>query len=159
MKKSKPLLTYEAVKEKALRLLEFRAHSEKELSDKLRRAGASDEFIEETLEFCRQYKFVDDRDYAIRKAHDLLTLKCYGRHRIKQELRVLGIDDEYIELALSETDSEKEADNLARLAEKKLGGDHSQKNKQKCIRFLIYRGYDIYDIKNALERLEDHDDI
>ena len=38
--KEKKELSAQAAKEKALRLLEFRAHSEKELCDKLIRAGA-----------------------------------------------------------------------------------------------------------------------
>ena len=50
-------LNFDEAKEKALRLLEFRSHSEKELSDKLRRAGARVEDIEEILDFCRNYGF------------------------------------------------------------------------------------------------------
>ena len=43
MRRKEQLDSYEKVKEKALRLLEFRAHSEYELSVKLRQADASDE--------------------------------------------------------------------------------------------------------------------
>ena len=46
-------LTFEQAKDKALRLLEFRSHSERELKDKLKRAGAKEDDIEEILEFCR----------------------------------------------------------------------------------------------------------
>lgn len=56
-------------------MLEFRSHSERELSDKLKIAGAKEEDIDEILEFCRNYGFLDDRKYAIAKAKDLKNLK------------------------------------------------------------------------------------
>ena len=41
--REKKELTFDEAKDKALRLLEFRSHSERELSDKLKRAGAKEE--------------------------------------------------------------------------------------------------------------------
>ena len=72
--REKKELTFDEAKDKALRLLEFRSHSERELSDKLKRAGAKEEDIDEILEFCRNYGFLDDRKYAIAKAKDLKNL-------------------------------------------------------------------------------------
>ena len=159
MYKKKTLDTYDAVKEKALRLLEFRSHSEHELTQKLKRAGASDDNIEQTLIFCREYGFVDDTAFAKRKAADLLNLKKYGRRRIYSELKALGIDEDDITAAMEELDPDAEQRNLEALAEKKLGGDTSRKNIDKAIRFLVYRGYDIYDIKDIMSGLEVSDDI
>ncbi len=155
MKKQQQLLTYEDVKEKALRLLEFRSHSESELADKLRRNGASEENIDLTLEFCRRYGFVNDEAYAKRKAQDLMNLKKLGIHRIRNELKMKGIADEYINSAIDALDVSGTEDILQALAEKKLQGDFSQKNIGKCIRFLLYRGYDYRDIKEALYALEE----
>ena len=97
-------LTFEQTKDKALRLLEFRAHSERELTDKLKRAGAKGNDIEEVLEFCRNYGFVDDRSFAVKKARDLKNLKRYGIRRIKSELYSKGIAAEYIEDSVAELD-------------------------------------------------------
>lgn len=153
MRRKETLNTYEAVKEKALRHLEFRSHSEHELSEKLRRAGAEQEHIETVLSFCREYGFVNDEEYAARKALDLFRLKKYGRRRIENELRSLGIEDEHIDLSALDPDEERE--NLRSLAIKKLGNDYSQKSRDKCIRFLAYRGYDYYDIKDVMEEFHD----
>ena len=60
MNKQKTIENYEQAKDKALRLLTFRAHSEYELRNKLKTAGAKDEDIERTLDFCRRYNFVND---------------------------------------------------------------------------------------------------
>lgn len=158
-KKQQPLTTYDAVKEKALRLLEFRSHSEKELTDKLKRQGASDEHITMTLDFCRNYGFVNDGAFARHKANDLFNLKHFGKRRIQNELKVLGIDDEFIYAALCGLDDDSELDALRSLLEKKLNGDFSDKNKDKCMRYFIYRGYDLYDIKDTIRLLEEEYEI
>ena len=145
-------LNYEQTKDKALRLLEFRAHSERELTDKLRHAGSKDEDIEKVLDFCRNYGFVNDREYAIRKARDLKNLKRYGIRRIKSELYAKGISAEYIEEAVSELDDD-ERDTLLPLVEKKLGGNFEKKNIDKCIRYFMYRGYSFGDIKGCIDNI------
>lgn len=145
-------LTFEQTKDKALRLLEFRAHSERELTDKLKRVGAKDNDIEEVLEFCRNYGFVNDRSFAVKKARDLKNLKRYGIRRIKSELYSKGIAAEYIEEAVAELDDDEEM--LIPLVEKKLGGNFEKKNVDKCIRYFIYRGYSFSDIKNCIDKLK-----
>lgn len=146
-------LTYEQAKDKALRLLTFRAHSEKELSEKLKRAGAKEDDIEHILEFCREYGFLNDRTYALRKAKDLYNLKKYGAQRIKQELYHLGICAEYVEEALSEINFD--SDRLLALIRKRIGNDFEKKNIDKCIRYFIYRGYSINEIKDCISILKE----
>ena len=145
--REKKELTFDEAKDKALRLLEFRSHSERELSDKLKRAGAKEEDIDEILEFCRNYSFLDDRKYAIAKAKDLKNL-------IKSELYSKGIDAEYVEEAVSYLDEDEE-DMLLPLVEKRLKGDFEKKNIDKCIRYFMYRGYGFSDIKNCIDNIKE----
>lgn len=156
--KLKNIMNYEQTKDKALRLLEFRSHSEKELKEKLIRAGADEEDTERVLEFCREYKFVNDREYARRKAADLRNLKKYGKHRIIAELKAKGIDGEYIDYALEEIDFD-DSDMLYDLVKKKLGGDFEKKSTDRAMRYFIYRGYGISEIKNCIERARDEQDL
>ncbi len=158
MRKQQILDTYEKVKEKALRLLEFRSHSESELRQKLRHAGATDEHIEDTLEFCRRYGFVNDKSYAQRKAADLINLKKYGLRRVRSELKAKGIASEIIDEVMLDIDAENEPDVLEELVEKRLRGDFSDKNAERCIRYFVYRGYDIYDIRNAMQTVKERSD-
>lgn len=150
--KKQELNTYEQVKEKTLRLLEFRAHAEGELKMKLRRLGAKEEHIEEAIAFCKEYGFVNDEDYAFRKAKDLYNLKKYGSHRIMQELRAKGIASHIAEAAIAEIEFEEDV--LRPLVEKKLKGDFDKKNIDKCIRYFIYRGYDFAEIKKCIEEIK-----
>lgn len=147
------ITNYEQAREKALRLLEFRSHSERELADKLRRAGANDKDIERVLDFCREYGFVNDEAYAAAKARDLKNLKKYGKNRIRQELYSKGIARENIDAAIDALEDDYEQI-LYPLVQKKLGGDFERKNIDKCIRYFIYRGYDLNDIKNCIEGIK-----
>lgn len=149
----KKVLNYDETREKALRLLEFRSHSERELTEKLKRAGSADEDIERVMEFCREYGFVNDEQYAKRKARDLQNLKKFGRRRISQELRQKGIAQELIDLAVSELEDD-EGDRLYPLVLKKLGGNFEKKNIDKCIRYFIYRGYGFGDIKSCIDKIK-----
>lgn len=145
-------LDFSEAKEKALRLLEFRAHSERELKDKLKRAGAREDDILKILDFCRKYKFVDDEDYAKKKARDLKNLKKFGKKRIEQELLQKGIDLEFVASALDEIEDDTEM--LCNLITKKYGTDFDRKITDKCIRFFMYRGYSLCDIKDCIERIK-----
>ena len=151
-------LNYEQAKDKALRLLEFRSHSERELTDKLIRAGAEREDVEEILEFCRSYGFVNDRSYAERKAADLKNLNHYGKRRIEQELYSKGISREDIAAAVERLNFEDTEDILCPLVRKKLAGNFERKSIDRTIRYFIYRGYEISDIKSCIERIEGETD-
>ena len=146
-------LTKQETKEKALRLLAFRAHSEYELSEKLKRAGAAGADIPEILEFVREYGFVNDAEYAMHLAKDLKNIKKYGKKRIFAELKNRGISEEYIDRALSVLTDDEE-DSLLPLVIKKLGGNFEQKNIDKAIRYFIYRGYEFGDIKACIEKVK-----
>lgn len=148
----KAQLTREETKEKALRLLEFRSHSEKELRQKLIRANAVAEDIDDTVAFLYEYGFLDDLKYACGKAKDLAAFKKYGRGRIAQELKMLGIKSEYIDEALSELEFD-EAQTLLPLMEKKLKGDFEKKSIERAIRYFASKGYKYDDIKNCIETL------
>ena len=93
------LLTTEEAKEKALNLLEFRAHSRKELFDKLKRFTSA-ATADEVLDMLEEGGLIDDETYAFQYAHDAMELKMLGPVRIKRELAMRGIDNETAEAAI-----------------------------------------------------------
>lgn len=150
MMREKKELDAHAAKEKALRLLEFRAHSEKELCEKLIRAGAKKEDLPPIIDFLKEYGFLNDGEYAKRLARDMQNIKKFGRRRILQELKSRGIDGEELDGALAEL-SDDEDDALLPLVRKKLGGNFEKKNIDKAYRYFMYRGYDFGDIKHCID--------
>lgn len=152
MIREKKVLSPQAAKEKALRLLEFRSHSEKELREKLLRAGAKAEDLPPIFDFLREYSFVNDAEYAKKLARDLQNLNKYGMRRIREELKARGIGGEDLENAMAELSFEEE-ETLLPLMERKLGGDFEKKNIDRAIRYFLYRGYGFDDIKSCIEKL------
>lgn len=152
-KYEKKEMDFTAAKEKALRLLEFRNHSSGELRKKLSVAGALNEDIEKVMEFLQEYNLINDRDYAKRLASDLQNLKKYGKRRICSELASKGINQEFIEEAVSELD-EIDDDEFLVLVEKRLKGDFEKKNKDRVIRYFLNRGYSFDKIKGAISEIE-----
>lgn len=148
-------LDRKGTKEKALRCLEYRSHSEKELRDKLKRAGATDDDISSVMEFLKEYGFINDREYAKHLARDMQNLKKYGKHRIIGELKFRGIDTEFIDEAVSELEND-ERDGLYPLVEKKLGQDFDRKNIEKAVRYFVYRGYSYEDIKSCIDEIREN---
>ena len=156
MKKDNYIPDYAQTKEKALRLLEFRTHSEKELFVKLKRTGAEDETINSVMGFLKEYNLVDDEKYAINYALDLQNLKKFGKNRIIGELSKKGISREYIQQAV-ENLPDLSDDVLPELVAKRLKGNFDNKNKEKVIRYFLYRGYSLDDIKKAIQKQTEED--
>lgn len=155
-KNQKSPVNYEETKEKALRLLEFRNHSEKELLRKLTSVGADRQDIEKTMDFLKEYHLVNDREYARSLAVDLQNLKKYGKFRIKSELFAKGIDTEIVEEIMAELPDDDE-NGLTDLVKKRLKGDFDRKNKDRVIRYFIYRGYSADEIRRCIDVLESAD--
>ena len=97
---------------------------------------------------------MNDLQYAKLKARDLKNLKKYGRHRIEAELHSRGISAEFIEEAVSELDFDDIKDTLLPLVRKKLGGDFEKKSVDRCIRYFMYRGYDLREIKECIYTIQ-----
>lgn len=139
-----------AAKEKALRILEFRANSEYELRMKLRRAGALAEDIDEIVEFLLEYRLLDDHAYAERLAADMSSLKKYGRQRIRAELSHRGIQRSIIDDVLDNLECDEE-EMLLPLMKKKLCGDFDRKSRDRAFRYFAARGYKFDDIRRAFD--------
>ncbi len=152
-KKDDTPLDFHKAKDKALKLLAFRAHSEYEIKDKLRHANTPDEIIEGVLDFLREYNLVDDRTYAERLAKDLANVKRYAKHRIMAELSRKGIARDIAYDVLSELETD-ELEMLLPQMEKKLGGDFSQKSRDRAFRYFAARGYSFDDIKSAFDSVK-----
>lgn len=150
-------LTIEEAKEKALNLLEFRAHSRRELFDKLRRF-TSDETADEVLRMLEEGGLIDDETYAFQYAHDAMELRFFGPERIKRELALRGIDGETAEAAIwaAEKETCPSEERLERLIEIKYKNMLSdEKNCAKTVNALFRLGYGYGMIKEALYKIKE----
>ena len=137
----------------ALRLLTRREHSAKELSDKLKRKGYSQDEIDETLESCQRMNLQSDQRF-VENYIRYRVRQGYGPLKIGQELKTKGVDSELISKELRQ-----EGPNWLSYAlgvwEKKSKGqlDLSFQEMQKQQRFLLYRGFDMDVIAQVMKEL------
>ena len=140
--------------EAAVRLLSLRAHSEKELKEKLRRRFSAD-LAEKTAETMREKGYLDDEKFAEALASELARTKHYGPRRIKDELFRRGIGKEIAENAVSALDIDKNAAIIELIAKMRLPDDPNEKEVARMLRRLEAAGYSYADVKYALENRED----
>ncbi len=150
---------FEDAKNYAANLVSSRSYTEKAMREKLISHIGDSEIVDKTISFLKEYKLIDDYDYAIRYAHDLVHLKKLGMSSVKWKLKEKGICPSTIEKVLSELDfSEEMEENLKTLAEKKLGTNFDIKNIIKVKRYLATRGYSFDDINRVFSKIKAGDE-
>lgn len=142
------LENFSKCKEVALNTVERSYKTEKEIRDKLFLKDFDEDTIEKTIEFLKEYNFIDDLKFVKMYVKD--HIKSQGQNKIKYALVRKGIDKALIDEALEEIDRDDEFDVAFTLCEKKYLSIIKRENdefkvKNKVIRYLLGRGYD-YDI-------------
>jgi len=135
---------YRPALDKAVALLAARAHSKREIEEKLRRAGYRPATIEMVLYKLERESLLDDGDFAQQWVAARSNRKL-GRRRIAQELKYKGVSAEEAEAALEAVDDETELAAAVSLAEKAAArskpGEDPRKSAQRILGMLVRRGY------------------
>ncbi len=135
----------------ALRLLSYRARSEKELRQRLEQKGWDQTIIQETLDRLRQNGLLDDSRFARDWIENRQTFRPRGTRLLYQELRQKGVDDQTIQQALTGIDEEAAAQALARRQAQRLKSAPPHVFHQKLIAYLIRRGFS-YELANTVSQ-------
>lgn len=143
-------------RESAFRLLKLRPRSEYELRQKLGRKQYSDETIDETIQYLKQLQLIDDRRFTKAWINSRLA-RPFGLNRIRQELKLKGIEEQIIKEELStakETFTEDETVlNLAQRRFKRYKNIERIKAKRRTYEYLVRRGFSSAAITKALRQL------
>lgn len=137
---------------RAMYLLKSMDRTEHQIREKLRENLYPQEAIDAAVAYVSSYRYVDDQDYARRYVDAKSRTK--SRRKIEQELSGKGVSKEQIEEAVqsAECDDRK----LIREIVLKKGRNidlQDQKEKQKLIRHLQYKGFSWEDIRSVMEHL------
>ena len=133
-----------ALKDRALRLLALRDHTEAELAKKLSRHAGADE-IRGLLADLKAHGYLNDQELACRRAVYLRRQKLRGSRRIAQDLQRLGLDATMIRFALGRL--EEEAPEAASLREvlisrvARTGDPKCRADLKKLFDYAVRQGY------------------
>ena len=140
--------------DKALSFISSSVKTQKQIKDKLLSLGYLDEIVEKTLEKLKEYGYVSDSDYAKRFTNTYKSAK--GKRLIKLELKRKGVSEKDVDDALSTIESQQ--DTCDNLAEKYLKNkEKDQKNLLKCYKYLLSKGFDYDEAKQAVEKYQTED--
>ncbi|MEK7202044.1 MAG: regulatory protein RecX [Patescibacteria group bacterium] len=136
--KSKSALEY------ALKLLGYRARTEKELRERLRDKKYQPEEIDVVLAKLAKIGFVDDQKFAENYVRDKLSISRRGPRRIYFELIKHGVAKEIAEQATKAIEKEEElatAQSLLRSRQRQWAKLEPQAKKRRAIGLLARRGF------------------
>ena len=135
--------------EKALYLLEHRAHSKKELADKIARAEFDRDAANAAADRMEELGLVDDEQYARRLAQELFERRKFGARRVRQELQQKGIDAGLISVVLEEfsPETDETVEKIRDIVERKYPAAwEDEKVRRRAVAALQRYGYKLDDI-------------
>jgi regulatory protein len=129
----------------ALARLARRAHSEGELAQKMTRAGYDADEIEQTLEYLRERRYVDDAAFARDFARTRAERWRWGPARIDQRLRQLQLSEAHIAAGLTQAFPDGEQESAELVLERFVQTDRrrvsGEQRKARAYRHLLSRGF------------------
>lgn len=139
----------------ALRLLSYRARSEKEIYDALKRKGFDDNIIEDTIYYCKEKEYLNDRDFAESFVRDKINFSKLGPERIRYELRLKGISEDIINRVLR-VSRDEQFETALELGKKRIRlykDDTKDAKYRKLSGFLQRKGYSYEIVSKVLKEL------
>ncbi len=147
---------FQKAKDYAFLLLKFRLRSENELAGRLKQKKFESAVIKKVISFLKEKAFLDDQEFA----HSWISSRAkrpFGARRLRQELRLKGVDRDIIEAELARmSEVYPEGEVVSRLAGsrfEKLHGIEPHKAKRRIYEYLVRRGFSMDIIRDTLEQL------
>lgn len=150
-----------SAKEQALRLLAYRARSEKEMGDRLQKKGYDSDISTWVVAELKRLNFLSDQQFALAFVRDKMITKPMGPYLIRLELKRKGVTDSFIQAAIEDAYRDKPPLEIATaLGRKKFSQQPTLpliKRKQRTGDFLTRRGFSWDIVREVLEQLENED--
>ncbi len=138
--------------EKALYLLEYRAHARGELLTKICREYPKEAALQAVARV-EELGLINDRDFAIRLAEELTCQKGYGKARVKADLMRRGIDREIIDEVLERLPQDQGESCKAWMMKKCKTPPTDPKEQAKLLAGAVRRGFDYATAKAVLKEI------
>lgn len=126
---------------RALHFLGYRARSEGEVRDRLKRYGYEQQTINGVLERLRELGYLDDAEFARTAA--LEKARRYGPRRVEIELRRAGVDEQHTRAAVEEVfEGRPERESAYSAAARRYNTEEGSDAQARRVHgFLMRRGY------------------
>jgi regulatory protein len=127
--------------QQAMLFLSYRARSESEIRQNLRKHEIPEAVIEETIERLRLDGLANDKEFASAWVENRTTFRPRSRRMMTLELKQKGLDEEAIQSAMQDVDDEASAYEAAQKRAARFKGLDWNDFRKKLSEFLARRGY------------------
>ncbi|MDP3049017.1 MAG: regulatory protein RecX [Thermodesulfovibrionales bacterium] len=143
----------------AYRLLSYRDRSEKELTDKLKWKGFSEETIQQTINHLSEKGFIDDTALALSLRRIAEDARLLGNRGVRIFLHRRGIPENLIRDVFTDDDSDEtiRAEKVVSKKLKTIENYSDEEIKKKMWRFLVRKGYTFDTINKILRQFKIND--
>jgi len=145
--------TRERAYQQAMLYLSYRARSEKEIQQNLRKHEIPDTVIEETLERLKNARLADDNQVAQMWVENRNTFHPRSKRALEIELRQKGLTNEAIQASLSDVDEEALAYEAGSKRAIRFKGQEWSEFRKKLSEFLARRGFSYSTIAPIVSRI------
>ena len=146
--------------EVALKYINTRLRSSKELIEYLKKKGYEYDSINQVLSMLKKQGYLDEAIYASSFVHDKILMSNYGPNKIYSELEKLGIDNNIISDKISIYTKEMECERINKIIEKQIKLNHNKGAsllKRKIQTFLLSLGYTSSYINECISKYNFYD--
>ena len=159
--KRRQLETEEELYEVAVRALMRRAHSVREMKQKLERRSDNKLLVQVVMARLKENGQIDDAKYAKQFARQRTEGRKQGKFRVARDLRARGVPDRHIEAALKETAEQNDEGAMVRQGiERKLRayrGEIDEKKMASIYGSLLRAGFSADVVRRELKSLTRED--
>lgn len=142
--------------QKAIRFIQYRFRSEKEISDKLRSEGYNDDLIGSILMRLKDHGMAGDMEFARVWVENRTSLRPRSRRLMRIELQQKGINKSVIDHVLSEAPDESQlAEALAQKYLSRVNECEWVDFQKKLGGYLLRKGFDYQITREVLHKLWD----
>jgi regulatory protein len=139
--------------QQAMLFLSYRARSESEIRQNLRKHEIPEPVVEHTLERLRQDGLANDKQFAQAWVENRSTFRPRSRRMMTMELRQKGLDDEAVKSAIENVDDESLAYEAAQKRAPRWKGLEWNEFRKKLSDFLARRGFSYSVIAPVVTRI------
>jgi regulatory protein len=144
---------HERAYQQAMLFLSYRARSESEIRQNLRKHEIPELVIEQTLERLRKAGLANDDQFAQAWVENRNTFRPRSRRMMAMELKQKGLADEAIQTAVQNVDDEASAYEAAQKRAARFKGLEWNEFRKKLSEFLARRGYSYSVIAPVVTRI------
>lgn len=140
----------------AFLLLKYRLRSEREIAERMGRKKFPAPVISGTIDFLKEKKFIDDREFARAWVRSRWQ-KAIGPRRLRRELRVKGIDKDTIEQSLGDIAQggcqREMIRDIVESRRARMKGLDPRTARRRLYAYLVRRGFSPEDILDSLPEM------